>query len=486
MRALPCLLLAAATLLLTGCGGGLRADGEPVVVSAIGGTMERGDPNGGPVNFPGRVLNGATARGLVRFDPAGQVEPGLAERWIVIDDGRSYIFRLRAATWADGEPVTAAQVVRALRRAIAPASRNPLAPFLAVIDEVVEMTPQVIEVRLKRPRPDLLRLFAQPELAIFRPGTRVGSGPFAAQSGPGGSMMLRLLPDPLRPRPDDAPEEQPLRLHGERAAVALARFQARRSDLVLGGTFADWPLVAQAGVNAANIRTDPATGLFGLAVVRRDGFLADPANRAAVAMAIDRAALTAAVMPDWAPAETLLPEQFDSAAPPATPAWTALTLEARRAAAIGRVQAWVRAQGGSPTLRIALPAGPGATLVWGYLAASLRRVGILTQRVGPDAEAELRLVDAVAPYDSGRWFVQTACQPCSETAAERVAAGRDASDLPSRAQRIAEADAALAADTAFIPLARPLRWSLVAVRLDAWQRNTRAWHPLNHLRNETE
>ena len=44
------------------------------------------------------------------------------------------------------------------------------------------------------------------------------------------------------------------------------------------------------------------------------------------------------------------------------------------------------------------------------------------------------------------------------------------------------ADEALAADVAFIPLARPFRWALVAQRLRAWQPNDRAWHPLNLLR----
>ena len=41
------------------------------------------------------------------------------------------------------------------------------------------------------------------------------------------------------------------------------------------------------------------------------------------------------------------------------------------------------------------------------------------------------------------------------------------------------------ADAAFIPLARPFRWSLVSLRLAQWQANARAWHPLNRLRRDT-
>jgi len=100
-------------------------------------------------------------------------------------------------------------------------------------------------------------------------------------------------------------------------------------------------------------------------------------------------------------------------------------------------------------------------------------------------DADLRLVDAVAPYDSARWYLATACQPCGTDAQTALEAAREAPDPASRARHIAEADAALASDISFIPIARPLRWSLVALRLTEWQGNSRAWHPLNHLRSDT-
>jgi peptide/nickel transport system substrate-binding protein len=481
---LPVLLVLA--LAAGGCSDGQRKDDAPVVVSVIGGEAKSADPSAGPLDPAESVLIGATAQGLVRFDSMGQIEPALAERWIVIDDGRSYIFRLREAWWPDGAPVTAAQVVRVLRRAAAPTSRNALTPFLAVIDEIVEMTPTVIEVRLKRPRPDLLKLFAQPELAVFRTGTLDGSGPFRAQPMARG-VLLRPVRDLRRASDKATPEpEETVHLLGERAAVALARFKARSSDLILGGTFADWPIVTQTELAPANVRFEQPLGLFGLAVVTGDGFLADPANRAAIAMAIDRIALTHAVRPEWTPAETMLPGQLDSAAPPAQPGWAGLPLDARRQTARARVEAWRRAHPEPLTVRIALPAGPGATLIWAHLAEAMLRIGITPQRVAPDDPADLRLIDAIAPYDSGRWFVQTACLACSDQARALILAGREAPDLAARAQRIAEADAALTAETAFIPLARPMRWSVVALRLGAWQGNARGWHPLNHLRREPE
>ena len=470
------------TLALTGCNH--RPDKGPVIVSAIGGPPGLMDMTRGRADTAQRLMVDSIAQGLVRFDAAGQIEQGLAERWTVIDGGMTYIFRLRDGTWQDGEPVTAERVVAILKRQIAAGSRNPLAPFLTAIDDIVVMTPQVIEVRLKRPRPDLLKLFAQPELALVRLRPPGGSGPFRVAQG-GRTPLLRPAFDPDRADPDDqrrTPAEADVRLIGERAARAIARFAAHDADLVAGGSFVDWPLLQQAAVAPANIQVDPAAGLFGLAIANRDGFLADPINRTAIAQAIDAGAATAAIRPGWAPTAQILPESFDSAAPPYAPAWVQLSPAERIAGAKARVAAWPARP---LALRIALPAGPGATLLYGHLAAALIAIGVTPVRVAMTEPADLRLVDRVAPYDSARWYLATACAPCGDTALAAILAARDAPTLDERARRLAAADIALGEDVAFIPLARPLRWSLVAVRLQQWQPNARAWHPLNRLRPDT-
>lgn len=168
----------AALVLIAACDR--RPDVGPVVVSAIGDAPALRDPARAEQRTGDRLLADSIAQGLVRFDAAGQIEPGIAERWIVIDDGTTYIFRLHDAAWPDGRPVTASEIVAILKRQIGPRARNPLAPWLTAIDTIVEMTPQVIQIELSRPRPDLLKLFAQPELAIAPPraaGSGGGSGP---------------------------------------------------------------------------------------------------------------------------------------------------------------------------------------------------------------------------------------------------------------------------------------------------------------------
>jgi len=478
-------LLLASVLAFAGCDR--RSDQGPVVVSAIGGAPRLADSSLGPIDLPSRLLTNATAQGLVRFDASGQIEPGIAERWTVIDNGMSYIFRLRDAEWSNGRPVTSGEVVAVLRRQIAPRSHNPLLPFLSAIDEIVEMTPEVIEVRLKHPRPDLLKLFAQPEMAVFRTRPPGGSGPFRIVGTGRDSATLGPAIDPDRSPDDDTARPGPeanVQLIGERASLAIARFTAHKSDLVSGGTFADWPLLQFSGVAPINQKIDPAAGLFGLAIANRNGFLGDPDNRAAIARTIDRQAITGAFTNLWAATAQLLPEQLDSASPPATAAWLAPVGPSDLSPA-ARVAAWRKIHDGPLILRIALPAGPGATLLYGFVATGLRNIGIEPLRVAMNEDADLRLVDAVAPYDSARWYLATACQPCGTDAQAALEAAREAPDTASRARHIAEADAALASDISYIPIARPLRWSLVALRLTEWQGNSRAWHPLNHLRSDT-
>ena len=446
------------------------------------------DPAKDKLHGPARIVLDSAAQGLVRFDAAGQIAPGLAERWIVIDDGMSYIFRLRDAEWADGSKVMAGQVVESLRHQLGGRSRNPLLPYLTAIDEIVEMTPQVIEVRLKRPRPDLLKLFAQPELALFRQQSARGSGPFRMAPLGKNAVLLKPAFDPARSSSDDVEEpapEQSVQLIGERAARAIVRFVERQSDLVSGGSFVDWPLVKLATIAPANFRLDPAAGLFGLAIVNRDGFLAEAANRAALAQAIDRTALVSAFAPAWEPTEQILPDQLDSAAAPSQPSWTTLSSAQRQEGARNRVRRWKAEHDGDVTVRIALPDGPGATILFGFVGAAFRSIGIEPRRVALDAPAELRLVDEVAPYDSARWYLAATCQPCGTAAEKALVAARDADSLADRADRIAEADLLVNEDAAFISIARPLRWSLVALRLRKWQGNARAWHPLNQLRDES-
>ncbi|HWT14069.1 MAG TPA: ABC transporter substrate-binding protein, partial [Allosphingosinicella sp.] len=294
--------LAAGLSLLAGCG---ESETGPIAVSAIGGPPLAGNPNLQLLDAPSAFLAEAAAQGLVRFDSAGEIEPALAQSWIVSDDGLRYTFRVRRTQWADGSRVTAEQVASRLRAAVSRASRNPLKPVLGVVENVVAMTDQVLEISLRGPRPNLLQLLAQPEMAIRLDGR--GTGPYREAPGPGGAILLSV------PRPDEDEEPSPelpdILLRGESAAFAVARFAAGEAELVAGGTIGSLPIARAAGVAQAQLLFDPAAGLFGLAfTAAEDGPLADPAVRRAMSMAIDRQGLVAALgVPGLQPRTGLVP-----------------------------------------------------------------------------------------------------------------------------------------------------------------------------------
>src|SRR3546814_98493 len=143
------------------------------------------------------------------------------------------------------------------------------------------------------------------------------------------------------------------------------------------------------------IRFDPAQGLFGLAIVERSGFLATAENRAVLAGALDREAIVALVRTGWPTTDRILPEAIDLATPPNLPGWSIGTLDERRARARSVVAAWESAHDAPLRLRIALPDGPGATLLFGGITASLAAIGVETERVPMRADADLRLVDEI-------------------------------------------------------------------------------------------
>lgn len=488
MRRRPALATLASALafapLLAGCGGGMGD--APVAVTVIGPSPALDDPDEGPVALPSAVLLSAVGRGLVAYDAEGGVAPGLADRWMVTDDGLSYIFRLGDAAWPDGETVTSRQVVRRLDRARARRSDNRLRPMLEAIGQIVTVTPQVIEIRLTTARPPLLELLAQPAFTLTTPAG--GPGPFRI-AGEADADPIRLVPvpppGPVDPEAEPPGPERTVLLSGARAAVAVARFTGGEAALVLGGTIGDLPVARAAGVADAALRFDPANGIMALALRSTDGIVGSPQVRAALAMAIDRPRIVGAfAVQGWQAAEAVLPESYRSALPPAAPAWSALSAPERLQAAAGAIDEAVDG-GPPPTVRIAMADTAGTRLLFAFIAHDWSRIGVRAERVAPDAEAEFALVDEVAPAGSAVWFLgEMGCgvpAACAPEVTEALAGVRGSTSLGERGAWLARADRALADAGTLIPIARPLRWSLVAPRLRGFSVNAHAVHPLDQL-----
>ena len=473
--------LAAALLLLTA--GGCRPQPEGAVkVVVIGDELKLVDPAAGPVATPEAVMLENVAQGLVRFDARGEIVPGLAERWNVSDDGLSYIFRIASTEWPSGRRITAQEVARILRGEIGPRSDNSLKDELGAVDEIVAMTDRVIEIRLNAPRPNLLQLLAQPELALQRESQ--GSGPFeiAAERGPAGEIRLERG---VAVRDQEEERREEVWLSATDAPAAVRAFAEGKIDLVVGGTFADLPAARAARLQRNTLHFDPVSGLFGLIPARRNGPLADVELRRLLAQAIDRDALIEALdVPGLLPRATVLEGGLEGIPQPAPPAWMATpTAERRTTLAAEANRMFGDAE--RPMLRVALPDGPGARLLLGRLQQDWSVLGIRVERAERGFAADLRLIDAVAPSTSPVWFLrQFRCgmaPVCDEEADELLEAARAAPVAAQRAALLGEAARLIDQQQLFLPIAAPVRWSLVSRRVQGFDGNRFARHTLTGL-----
>ena len=473
-------LAACAAAAIAACSSSSAPDVEIDVVGTEGAPFETG------VRLPeaGQLVRAATAEGLVALDAQGRVIPALADRWIVTDDGLSYIFRLRDGTWPDGSEITGESVRAALRQALGAIGQTPLGQEFAVIDEIRAMTGRVIEIRLSHSAPDLIQLLAQPELGLFNKGR--GSGPLTLKREGPLALLSPIPPGKLGlPQPPDWTDAaRSLRLHAVSAATATRRFADREVDVVLGGHFEGWPLAdAVAGLSRRVLRYDPVGGLFGLVVVRPTGPLEAAELRETLAMAIDRDALAAALAPGgWTPSSRVVGADPEAVAGTIGERWSGLSLLQRRAEGAARIGRWKAKHGAFAPLRLALPEGPGADLLFAMVRADLATIGVAAVRAGR-GEADLQLIDLTARYARPEWYLgQLSCAArrglCSDVADARLADARAADDPVRRAALLGEAEAELTGANVYIPLGSPVRWSLVRDRVSGFSINSAGFHPL--------
>ena len=478
IRSLSSLLLLFSAMLV-GCSEGV--DNERVRIDVIEDRPRPFNVSATPLPLASAYLRAATAQGLVTYDEKGRVAPGLANRWIVTDDGLSYIFRLNKTRWNDGRELTSQEVAGLLSARIRELGKGRLGPELAAIDRVVAMTGKVVEIRLKAPMPYVLELLALPEFGLLSKGA--GSGPMQAKKF-GQAMQLRR--NEADADGGTVLGNTTVTLRRGEASLVLARYVLGQSDLVEGGRFESFPLLEAAKIRADQIQFDAVPGLFGLQVLQSNPFLADKANREALAMAIDRPKLlTAFDIVAWREAVTLVPESLPNRASIERPEWARPAIDTRRAMAAATVANWKSANGDIRRLRVALPRGYGSRIFFARLRADLASIGVELERVTLDKPHDLRLIDRTAEQSSPAWYLdQLSCKfatICNARADELVAQARFTTEIATRAQLLGQAEAELQSSISFIPIATPLRWSVIRPGLLGHFANGRGWHLLQYL-----
>jgi oligopeptide transport system substrate-binding protein len=481
LRWLTVPLLAAA---LAGCWG---SDDGAVDIAFID-TPESLFAGGVRLSSGAQHLRAATNAGLVALDAEGETVPALADRWIVTDDGRSYIFRLRDGTWPDGRDLTAESARTALNEAIGRLRGTSLGLDLAPIAEVRVMAGRVIEIRLSSPVPMLLQLLAQPELALTH---GVGGSGDMLLDRDKDHGVLAMKPPAARGIPETKDWTRfvrPIRLSAASGADAIRQFDDGEVDIVLGGRLDSLPLVDTGPLSRGTVRLDPALGLFGLRIRRGRGLLASADGRAAVAEALDRDALIEPFgIGGWVPTTRVVAPGLPGDPGFVAERWADDDIADRRAAAAARIAAWRRANGDKPPrLTLALGRGPGLDILFAELAAQLAKIGVGLERVPEGRAADLVLVDRVARYAEPRWFLdQFNCSlgtgMCSSETDALVREANVQLDPASRATLFAQAEAELLRANVYIPFGSPVRFSLVRGNVDGFVANPWAFHPLPPL-----
>lgn len=471
----------AAFLVLTACGSG-RNDKE-IDVAFIGTSGELFE-KGLRLAPAGQHIRSATTEGLVSLNEAGEVVPALAERWIVTEDGLSYIFRLRNTEWTDGTALSGENVRSALQRNIQAVRGTSLGLDLAKIAEIRAMTGRVVEIRLDSPMPEFLQLLAQPELGLRR--NRQGVGPMAL-TRQGDLALLNPIAPELRGLPveeDWEPRTRTIRVQALSVEKAVEAFDTGLVDAVFNGTLRGLPLADTGALSRGTVRLDAALGLFGLQVTRERGLLATPSGREAVAMAIDRSNLLEPFnIGGWVATTRVVAPNLPGDQGNIGERWSGISLENRQAEAARRVNAASGTAGFSRKLTVAMPAGPGSDLLFRELSADLLKAGLTLERASGNTIPDLRLVDRLARYADARWYLnQFNCSLkrglCSAEADELLRQAARTSGAAATAALLAEAEMKLTAANVYIPIGAPIRWSLVRGGVQGFSENRSGLHPL--------
>ncbi|MBU1306215.1 MAG: ABC transporter substrate-binding protein, partial [Alphaproteobacteria bacterium] len=156
------------------------------------------DPTAGAAEAIDIVVYQNIFEGLTRIDQNGAVQPGLAESWIISDDGLTYTFKLHdGVTFHDGTSFDADDVKFTFDRILSPDSVNAHKEFYTPITAITVIDPLTVSMTLDhvigRFLFDLGRgdaVIVAPESADNNANEPIGTGPFAFVQWDKGSRVI--------------------------------------------------------------------------------------------------------------------------------------------------------------------------------------------------------------------------------------------------------------------------------------------------------
>ena len=268
--------------------------------------------------------------GLTRVRPDLTVEPALAERWEISDDGLTYIFTLREGVlFHDGTPLKASDVKFTFERLVDPATASTSAAELASMESVEAPDDRTVVMTLTQPDASLLTTLAGASVLIYSQAfveannndvsqVAMGTGPFVFREYVPNTRIV------LDRNPNYWEEGLPY-LDG--IEMTIAADDTSRTTAVVTGTvdFIEYAPLRDIEL----LRQDPSLTLAGDANtnIRFIGFnltkepFSNPLVRQAIAAVVDREAMLGpTVYGNGTPTATLFPETFWAALPAELPA----------------------------------------------------------------------------------------------------------------------------------------------------------------------
>jgi len=242
------------------------------------------------------------------------IRPGLAERWEVSEDGKTYTFHLkRGVTFCDGKPMTARDVAYTINRWVDPATRSPVRYRAGQVESVTASDDYTVVYKLKEPYSELLYQLAQQFSAVVDQATveRLGenfgvqgfngTGPYCWGSWtPRQEMVLTRHPTyswgpPIYQNPSPQVGRIVMRVIPE-ANTRLAAIQSGQADIVAGAYLPAFAIDGLKRVPTVRIQHQPVFFYDIFIGFRVDKPVAsDPAIRRAANLAVNKEAITRAV-----------------------------------------------------------------------------------------------------------------------------------------------------------------------------------------------
>ena len=461
--------------------------------------------------------------GLVVYDAAAKVVPGVAESWELSDDGKTYTFHLRGdAKWSNGDPVTAGDFVYSFRRIMLPETGAKYANVLYPIANAEkihagELPPdrlavtarddRTLEITLEAPTPYFLELLTHQTALPLHPPSVEALGPDFVRPGnmvSNGAYVLRefvpnahikLTKNPMFHDAKSVRIDTVYYYPTEDRSAALRRFQAGELD-----SNSDAPIeqVAWMRKNLGDqFRVAPYLGNYYYAVNTTKPPFNDPRVRRALSMAIDREFLAEQI---WGgtmvPAYSFVPPGTGNYGEPAYADYRDMSMIDREDAAA----ALLAKAGFGPDhpldVEIRYNTSENHKNTALAIADMWQPLGIKTTLVNSDTATHFALLRDKGDFDVARagWIADyndpqnflfmvesdndgfnyaNYANPEYDALMHRAAAE---TDLKKRAKLLFQAETIFMRDLPFIPLMYYGSLSLVSDRLQGWQDNIQNVH----------